>query len=155
DSRGSALGRHAAILLVESGPLAGRKLVLAPGASVLIGRDEEAGLCLARDGAVSRQHCRIEWDGERGVVRDLGGGSGTRREGRLVNGSASVEPGSFLQVGESLVCMFVEDHTTFRGEPANAKFAADARAALSAEQGLYAVLDAARDARVLEILRES
>lgn len=46
-------------LEVTHGPLLGQKRVLLPGKPLLIGRSQEADLCLAYEPSVSRKHCEI------------------------------------------------------------------------------------------------
>lgn len=46
-------------LEVTHGPLIGQKRVITPGKPLLIGRSQDAGLCLAYEPSVSRKHCEI------------------------------------------------------------------------------------------------
>jgi hypothetical protein len=78
----------------------GRQHQLPIGVTVL-GRGSGAGIRLD-DKSVSREHCRIWWDGQRAVLNDLGSTNGT-----LVNGERVAEwelaDGDVVNVGQSLV----------------------------------------------------
>ena len=88
-------------LVVVEGPDAGRSFDVLDGCQLTIGRGEKSDTRLD-DATVSRVHCEIERSGGTVTIRDLGSSSGT-----IVNGSpveqAQVNPGSLIQVGDSLL----------------------------------------------------
>jgi hypothetical protein len=86
--------------LVERGERSGTVYELA-AASTAIGREPDNDVVLAVS-QVSRHHARLEWDGRRYLLRDLGSKNGT-----LVNGERLVAPRA-LQDG---------DQITFPGRP--------------------------------------
>ena len=69
--------------------------------SVVIGRDAEADVCVPEQ-AVSRQHARIEFDGTRWVLTDLGSRNGTMVDGAFVTGSVELEHLHEIRVGDAL-----------------------------------------------------
>lgn len=149
-----------AIVEVRSGPLLGAKAIIAPGEKLRIGRTERAHLVVPRDGQMSGLHCEIAWDGQVCTLRDEKSARGTLLGGELITGSASVPHGGWIQAGETHLSVYFEAHTAPReAEPRGDEVAASvprARERLGREMGrLYAVLDAARDDRVLSLLHES
>ena len=70
-------------------------------APVLIGRSQEAGLCIAHK-SVSREHCRIWRDGEHYRIRDLGATNPTRLN-EVPIAEAMLADGDHIVVGESLL----------------------------------------------------
>lgn len=69
--------------------------------ALIIGRGPTCGLCLP-DGAMSRQHCRIEPDGDRWRVVDLDSRNGTFVNGRRIQ-RRHFKDGDRLQVGDSVL----------------------------------------------------
>jgi len=65
--------------------------------STVIGRGEQAGFRLADAGA-SRQHARLDYDGHRVVLTDLGSANGTMVNGRRVS-AVSLNPGDQILIG--------------------------------------------------------
>lgn len=148
------------IVEVRTGPLLGSKAIVLPGESLRIGRTERAHLIVPRDGAMSGLHCTLAWDGEVCTLRDEKSARGTLLGGQPIDGEARVPHGSWVQAGETSFIVYYEAFTPPREaapiDPAIAAQAAPALASLRAEVGrLYAVLDAARDERILQLLRES
>jgi hypothetical protein len=74
----------------------GQNFPLAQGATV-IGRGEQATLRLADVGA-SRQHARVEYDGNRAVLTDLGSANGSMVNGRRVD-TTVLSPGDEIMIG--------------------------------------------------------
>jgi hypothetical protein len=149
-----------AIVEIRFGPLQGKKVVLAPGERVRLGRAEPADLPVPHDRAMSPLHCEIGWDGERCTVRDLGSAKGTVLDGAVMHAGREgvAGHGHFLRVGDTVATIHFEEKTPPRPGADVAMTPAKARAlsVLHAEPApLFAVLDAARDTRVLEVLRES
>lgn len=75
---GSAVAPRVTVI---RGPDRGRELVLKEERSYVLGRDEDADLCLSDEDA-SRRHTRIVRRGSRLWVIDLGSKNGTRLDGR-------------------------------------------------------------------------
>jgi hypothetical protein len=65
--------------------------------STVIGRGEAAQVRIA-DVGISRQHARVDYDGVRVVITDLGSTNGTAVNGSRVN-AAVLQPGDVLQLG--------------------------------------------------------
>lgn len=74
----------------------GRQYAIAIGTTVL-GRGEAAQVRLA-DVGISRQHARLDFDGSRVVLTDLGSTNGTSVNGSRIN-SASLQSGDVIQLG--------------------------------------------------------
>ncbi len=97
---GSRLVVEGAVLVVESGPDAGREIPL-PEHPVVIGRGETADVRLG-DASVSREHLRLE-PGSRGWrVLDLGSKSGVRLSGIAVR-DAELPPEAPLSLGATVL----------------------------------------------------
>lgn len=150
--------RHA-ILSVLWSRHGGRRVLLRPGDVLRVGRGDDADVVID-DRDLCRVHFEIDWDGERAELRDRSRLFGVER-GTLLDGLPALQAwarhGSVIQAGGTRFQVFYEATTPPRAAPAPALRAARARAyeALAAEPDLYAVLDAARDERVLVLLRES
>src|SRR5581483_8136525 len=54
---------------------------------------------------VSRQHCRITWDGRECFVEDLGSQWGTRVDNKPIAGRTKLQPGDILSLG-AVVLLF-------------------------------------------------
>jgi hypothetical protein len=169
------------IVEVVWGKLAGRKGVVPPGGRLCVGRSELANLAVTHDGQMSAQHFAVSWDGDVGRVEDLGSIKGTLLDGEAVREGA-VGHGGWIRAGATDFRVCVEGHTPAglvdeedgegegevgeeerraeerEEERVRAEAAEKALAVLQAEAEkapLYAVLDAARDDRILVLLRES
>jgi hypothetical protein len=160
------------IVAVMWGPLDGRRAVLSPGDVLRVGRGERAGLVVPHDRQMSALHVELSWDGAQCRFRDLKSATGTLRNGEpgLVEGD--LVNGDWLKAGETVLTVHVEASTPSRDvddddqeEPAAraqrlarraaAEVAWRALEAEAAKAPLYAILDAARDRRILELCRES
>lgn len=145
------------IIEIRFGPRQGKKAILAPGQALRVGRAPDADLAVRSDPQMSTAHCEMTWDGEKARVRDLGSAKGTWLNGERVN-DASVAHGDWLRVGDTALMIYVEEHTPPRRGADVAMTAPKARALAALESAtspLFAVLDAARGERVLELARES
>lgn len=148
-----------AIVEIRFGPRASEKAVIEPGGTLTVGRSDRAGLSVPADPRVSRLHFSLSWDGETCRFEDLGSHEGTSVNGepRPPGAKGELLNGAFLQAGGTMFSVFFEGSTPARGKPREPTDAQ--RAALSAlrdeGEGLYGVLDAARDKRILETLHES
>jgi hypothetical protein len=88
----------AATLRAETGPLAGQQFPLHDGAT--IGR-QAGNTIVLDDGQTSRQHARLEVQGGRVVIRDLGSANGTRVNGATIAGPRALRPGDEIAIGGS------------------------------------------------------
>jgi pSer/pThr/pTyr-binding forkhead associated (FHA) protein len=156
------------IVEVRWGRLAGVKAVVPAGETLRVGRTELSDLVIGHDGQMSREHFAIAWDGARAMVRDLGSETGTKLGGKAVEEEEDVPHGGWIEAGETHFMVYVEGKTeppelffedeeeerreSKRGEAAE-KALGELRDVAGREK-LYAVLDGARDDRILELLRE-
>src|SRR5690606_41179443 len=92
--------------------IAGRRHTLA-GSRTVIGRGSDADITIADSGA-SRKHVEILWDGERGMVRDLGSTNGTTIEGRKIK-DAPLSPDTVIRVGRTDIVFRVVPRADQRG----------------------------------------
>lgn len=162
------MSERRAIVAVLWGRQKGDKAVIPPGATLRVGRTERADFVVPHDSKLSGVHFELSWDGERYHLRDLGSALGTSVGGERVE-AAWVPHGGWVRAGETDFSVHVEAKTP---PPAVDVYAPDAEpeppgaeqrrltalAALreaSGEAPLYAVVDAARDGRILQLLRES
>ena len=76
-------------------------------AGLLIGRGAGAGLVLD-DASVSRAHARIDFDGARWTVADLGSRNGTYLDGQRLRGELLVPTPRVLRVGDSVLIPLVD-----------------------------------------------
>lgn len=159
-----------AVVEVRWGPRAGDKAVIAPGASLRVGRHEDADLSLPGDRHLWGRHFELAWDGERCRLRTLHPEGKTLLGGQEIEGEVEVPHGGWIRAGGTDFLVYVEG----RGAPVDGdedipppllgqraiarERAREALATLRAEaarEPLYAILDGARDARILPLLRSS
>ncbi|HZF54967.1 MAG TPA: DUF4123 domain-containing protein [Polyangiaceae bacterium] len=169
-------------LLVEVrfGRLAGRKAVVAPGGALRVGRSDPATLALPHDNEMSTVHFELTWDGARCSLRDLGSAKGTLLNGERVD-AGEVAHGSWIRAGDTMLTVHIEGKTPpplrdieddddfdeaerarradLRAREAERRARADRALALLKDEAargpLYAILDGARDPRILVLLREA
>lgn len=151
-----------AIVAVKWGPLQGQKTILEPGTTKRFGRAEWADFAVPHDRQMSGVHFEVAWDGASARVRDLDSVTGTLIDGEPGRREGVVERGGWIKAGDTVFTIHLEGATPPREEegsvPLPSAAAVAALAALEAEAArapLFAVLDAARDERILELLRES
>lgn len=154
-----------AIVSVRWGPLAARKALIAPGAALRVGRGAPSDLIVPHDAKLDPVHFELRWDGQSCALRDLGSAGGTSLDGLAVT-QALAPHGAFIRAGDTVFTVHVEGATEGAHPPAMTALEERAVAALAAmteespisgarPRVLFALLDAARDDRILEILRES
>ncbi len=154
------------IVEVRYGKLGGTKTAVEPGRALRVGRTDLADLVIAHDTQMSGPHFELQWDGARCALRDLHSLGGTRLGGRTTT-QDEVPHGGWIQAGETDFLVYVEGKTPptpdlLEGAELareEARVAAAERALLSlrslaADKPLYAVLDMARDRRILGLVRE-
>ncbi|SEL27852.1 protein of unknown function [Stigmatella aurantiaca] len=151
--------RHA-ILQVRWGQMAYQKTLIAPGQVLRVGRAPAEGLGLPHDAHMAAEQFELAWSGRRAWMHDLKGPSGTLLEGEPVE-HGEVFNGSWLRAGQTDFSVYLE-RTTPPSPPAQPdlpEVAAHKAQALECLRGqktpLYAILDAARSPRILELLHES
>jgi hypothetical protein len=171
------------IVEVRWGPMNGRKVAIDAGKSLRVGRTDRADFEVPHDNHLSGVHFALDWDGARCVVRDLGSQEGTLLDGEAVK-EGEVSHGGWIHAGETDFSIHVEDKIPPRdpetGDPDDDDLldederrlrvearaeeqkrlgaAAEALRGLRAEaekEPLFAILDTARDDRILELLRQS
>jgi pSer/pThr/pTyr-binding forkhead associated (FHA) protein len=86
-------------LTVIAGPDRGRTFALNAGAPLIVGRGKTTPTQLV-DPHVSRQHCRVQLQGDKVVVVDAGSVAGTFVNGTRVSEQA-LQSGDIIQVGET------------------------------------------------------
>ncbi len=157
------------IVEVRWGRHAGTKVVIPPGRRLRVGCTARADLVIAHDRQLSGEHFELRWDGRRCTLRDLESATGTQLGGEPVT-EAEVPHGAWILAGETDFMVYVEGRTPppeeqEQGLDEDERQRREARRAAAekalaelreeARTPLYAVLDAARDDRILQILRES
>ena len=158
---GPAMSRRA-IVQIWSGPEALRKLVLAPGEARIVGSASEADAAprphaqVRGDLALAPAHFELAWDGVVAHVRTLGRKLITIDGLPALHGELAHR--SWMTAGTTTFRLFVEARTppSRPRPPSEASTAALAALAPLREAGtLYAVIDAARSPRPLELVEES
>ena len=96
-------------LRVLAGPYKGRIFAFNQHDTFLIGRTEDAHLCLPDDRFFSRHHCLLEIDPPRCFLRDLGSTNGTFVNGRKVR-QAFLNHGDQIQGGATVLMVEVNAH---------------------------------------------
>lgn len=145
------------IVEICSGPPASAKAVLEPGHALRVGRTSRADFVVPHDEDMSGTHFELSWDGITCRLKDLGSAAGTLVSGGRVE-EATLAHGDWIRAGKTDFSVYYEEHTPpphgAGGEPHRARALA-ALQAYAEKERLYAVVDAARDPRVLTVLRES
>ncbi|MBA2527614.1 MAG: FHA domain-containing protein, partial [Pyrinomonadaceae bacterium] len=96
-------------LRVLAGPYQGQVFAFNQHDTFLIGRTDDAHLCLPDDRFFSRHHCLLEIDPPRCFLRDLGSTNGTFVNGQRVR-EAFLNHGDQIQGGESVLLVEVNAH---------------------------------------------
>ncbi|MDI1482686.1 DUF4123 domain-containing protein [Polyangium sp. y55x31] len=146
------------IVEVQWGRLASQRAAITPGGSLRVGRTEVSDFVVSHDRRMSGRHFEVSWDGACCLVRDLGSDTGTWLDGRAV-AEGEARNASWIRAGDTVFMVFFEGATS-RPRPADSpEVAARKEQALSVLRSektpLFALLDAARDLRIRELLRES
>jgi pSer/pThr/pTyr-binding forkhead associated (FHA) protein len=93
-------------LKVLAGPYTGRVFCFTQPDTFLIGRSNDAHLCLTDDKFFSRNHCLLEVTPPHCFLRDLGSTNGTFVNGKRVS-EAFLENGAQIQGGETVLLVEV------------------------------------------------
>ncbi len=162
------------VVEVRGGRSGGTKVVIDPGRTMRFGRTEIADVAVPGDELLSGVHFELSWDGARCRLRDRNSHVGTTLGGAPVL-RAEVPHGGWIRAGRTDFMVYVEGRTApgdsmdeeaesdgaaGESEDEAARRAAAERAVIelrdeAARAPLYAVLDAARDEHILDIVRES
>lgn len=169
-----------AILEVRYGPLRCKKAVLAPGERLRVGRTERASFVIPSDEQLSGAHFELAWDGATLRIADLQSTTGTLVGGAPVTAGV-LKNGDWIRAGRTDFMVFLEGATPppepdddddeedeededavlareakAREEERRRYWKGQAKIALErAGEPLYAVVDAARDDRILVLAHES
>ena len=73
-----------------------------------IGRDENCRIRY-QSARISRSHARVQVEGERAFIQDLGSGNGTLLRGERIQGASEIQPGDTVCVGLEVI-QFVTRH---------------------------------------------
>ncbi len=152
------------IVEIRYGKMAGKKVIVDPGKSLRVGRTELAELVVSHDGQMSGVHFELSWNGTHCQLRDLSSIGGTKLGGEAVN-DAEVRHGGWIQAGDTDFMVYIEgrlkpqlrtlDSSEQLIEDQRLDGAARALLRLRNEKApVYALVDAGRDLRVLELLRQ-
>jgi len=139
-----------------------RKAVIEPGGTLRVGRSDRADLVVPNDRSMSGVHCELQWDGTTCRIKDRS------LDGTLLNGEpvteGEVKNGGWIRAGGTVLSVYIEKTTPPRAasglkgdgtDRLNPSQAAAIATLAQAPGHLYAVLNAARTLRVIEVLRES
>ncbi|MFO0588862.1 MAG: DUF4123 domain-containing protein [Polyangiaceae bacterium] len=162
------------IVEVRGGRAGSTKTVIAPGQTRSFGRTELADVAIPHDETLGGVHFDLTWDGAKCRLRDRRSLSGTELDGARVL-TARVPHGGWIRAGKTDFVVLEEgrrrrfllgegaesdegDESDESVAPAPSESTLRALSelrALAATEPLYALLDAARDERILPLLRES
>src|SRR4029450_9940626 len=101
-------------LKVLAGPYRDRVFCFTQPDTFLIGRSNEAHLCLTDDRFFSRHHCLLEINPPHCFLRDLGSTNGTFVNGARVS-EAYLQSGAEIQGGETVLLVEVDTAESARG----------------------------------------
>lgn len=142
-------------LTVQSGPEAGRSFVVPEGPPRRFGSSSGSDEVLAHDAAIAPAHLAVRWEGGVPRARALQSACGTWLNGAAFD-DAALRDGDDLCIGVTHLRVRWSERAPTPPPIAPADPRAAALATLRAAPGrLYAVLDAARDDRVRELMRRS
>lgn len=143
------------ILRVRSGKRLHARAVIRPGEALSVGRDVPATFVIPDDRSLGLVHFTLRNDGGTCTLTDSGDPGKTEVNGRTAQ-SLALASGAWVRAGLTDFSVYREAATPSLDTPEETE---SKRAALAALRGvaepLFGVLDAARDMRVLELLRES
>jgi len=148
-------------LEVQSGPQAGSKIRLERGRILRVGRNDRADVAFPEDSHMSGLHFSLGWEGADCRISDL-----NSRNGVLVNGqtviAGALRNGDSIVAGQTKFAIAIEadepvtvaSDVAALASPAVATTAQDRLVPLLRRdlQPLFAILDAARDIRILALL---
>jgi len=103
-------------LIIQSGKLQGKKLVLPPK-TMIVGRDDDCDMKIASS-LVSRKHCSLTGTVEGIVVEDLGSQNGTHVNDVPIDGPTLLKEGDTLRIGAIVLIVPVQPKTKSETQPA-------------------------------------
>lgn len=145
-----------AIVTVCLGPHEGARVSAAPGELLTVGSGEAATLRIEGDPTLAPVHLEVRWDGRAAELRHLGGPRLTLLGGQAVE-STALQSGDWIRAGATDLLFTLEAHTPASAprDPGLRATAEWALPALRARASLHAVVDASRERRIHELLREA
>jgi hypothetical protein len=90
--------------VMRSGPTPGATYSL-EGDQLIIGRDSSSGIAI-NDAEVSRKHARLNFQGGKYVIEDLGSTNGTFVNGQRLTSSVVLKSGDVVSLGEQIVLLY-------------------------------------------------
>lgn len=90
--------------VMRSGPTPGATYSL-EGDQLVIGRDSSSGIAI-NDAEVSRKHARLNFQGGKYVIEDLGSTNGTFVNGQRLTSSVVLKSGDVVSLGEQIVLLY-------------------------------------------------
>jgi hypothetical protein len=148
------------LLEVKSGPSKGKGIRLQPGQSVRVGRTSRSDFVLPTDNHLSGMHFEVVLEENECYLRDLKSTNGTLLNGQRVI-EAVLHDGDVVVAGETVFRVRTLIGTA-RGSDSGPPLPSDTTPQLrlltllrTEHQPLYAILDAARDMRVLALIMQS
>jgi hypothetical protein len=151
----------AVILEVRSSPSPAQNIRAEAGGNVRVGRTNPSDVTFLQDSQMSSVHFGLAHDGENCWISDLNSRNGTRVNGELIK-KAILREGDLIVAGQTTFAVKIEQNLSVdslgSGEqtPASGPPQGQSLQMLRTQfQPLYAVLDAARDPQVLDLLRGS
>ena len=136
---------------IAGGPASGRGFAIPEGQLVRVGRGAKAEVSIPEDRRLSTLHFSIERQGTSWEIQDLDSTLGTFVNGKSV-GRALLTDGDEIRAGQ---CVFIF-HAALEAPNQPFVLSKDLREILFEDaQPVYALLDAARDRRVLRVLEDS
>lgn len=148
------------IVEVRWGQPGSRKAILEPGSLLQVGSSEHADLSVPGDAELEMTHFSLSWDGRHCQLKDLSGAARTWLNGEPVKES-DVPHGGWVRAGATDFLVYFERHTPPRERDASGpdpmeSLRVKALEVLSGQKKpLFAILDAARDERILTLMQES
>lgn len=145
------------IVEVRWGPLQGKKACCPAGQRITVGRATTNDLAVECDEEMADLQFELQWDGRACTLAHRGGDTETLLGGEAVF-AGDVTHGQWLRASTTDFSVYVEDKIPPQGvrDAAELARAELALATLDRDPGpLFALVDAARDDRVLELLRQS
>jgi Domain of unknown function (DUF4123)/FHA domain len=104
------------ILEATAGPATGRKIQVAEGSVLRVGRTARSDYALGEDSYLSGQHFAIEFDGTQCQIRDLGSSNGTFVNGDRIT-DRIVQEGDSVGAGGSTFIVHIDSSSPTPGPP--------------------------------------
>lgn len=155
------------VLQIDSGPRRGEQIPLAPGVPLRVGRTSRADVAIPEDTFLSGTHFQLEAQEGGCILQDLNSSNGTTLRGQRIT-SQFLLPGDSFAAGQTQFRLLATPEAQVDGTAleADSPCAGEVEPLSPAsrirlldelrtqQQPLYAVLDAARDPRILALFQE-